>query len=357
MGRMRHLGVLIAAAVCVAGVGACASGAPPRSTASVTAPANDGQPLGKLVHLPDGRVSATGVVARYPVDELGGVGYIWGLYASLGTSVTPPAVLAALSAAPGAPKLERYDGRLVTVRGTLSQAGKLLTPSLDSQIIAHTVLSAAPEAQKRIVWREALVQPGEWYKDEARLRLALAFERTSKGAYHSIQDAARAAGRPIQAPTDPSVGRLVGIVVTTTTAGAPPEYTLVYSSGLDVGSSPGRWKDIYRRVKKRTKSGKMVEDVTVIKTVLSTVPPDYRADVKRSGLGSAGSGPPQARLVDINGHNGVLGNQYSVRAGAVPGYVEFWDGHFEHLIGYWGTLGKGPTAKQLLAIARSIPTG
>lgn len=308
--------------------------APPKPAATPARPA-----LGTVVKLADGRVRATGVVARYPVTGLGGVYGDWALYSALGSETEPPKVIAALEPRPtgvaarglnqsssATDPLAPFDGRLVTVEGTMTSRpvsfGRSYPPR--PRLALASIATAPPEAQARVVWEGALVQPGRWFDEPWRYALARAYEaiETDPGdGYYDLSQAEKAYGARIPTPTSPLAGRLVGVVLGGTHSDEPPgRWRLFYASGLSVSGPEGGPR------------GKGADGIL---------------SMLEAGEGSSS----RERLVHVNGQPGLIG---ALDGLPTPShYLFFWDGKQIVQIGYSG-LGKAPTDQDLVAIAASM---
>jgi hypothetical protein len=326
-----RLALLLVAPVVALALLSCA---PPRPAASPPYPA-----LGTVVTLADGRVRATGVVARYPVTGLSGVSSDWALYSALGSETAPLGVVAALEPRPhGAAvrglspssnttdPLAPFDGRLVTVEGTMTSRpvsfGRSFPPWLRLELTS--IATAPPEAQARVAWEGALVQPGRWFDEPWRYDLAGAYEgvETAPGdGYYDLSQAEKAYGSRIPTPMSPLVGRLVGVVLDGTHSDDPPgRWRLLYASGLGVsGPERGPW-------------GRGADGIF---------------SMLKAGEGSSS----YEHLVHVNGQPGLIGEMDGLPTPSH--YLFFWDGKQIVHVGYGG-LGKAPTEQDLLEIAASM---
>ena len=324
--RRSRIAALLAASILAGVLAACAFRQPPAASAPYPAP-------GTVVRMADGRVRATGVVARYPVAGMGEVYSEWVLYSALGNETASPGVIAALvqkrAATLGGPgrvatdPLAPFDGKLVTVEGTMTapfvSRGRSSSPW--PRLTVASITTAPPEAQARVTWKGALVQPGRWFDEPWRYNLAQAYEmilteRSGVGGYRDLAAAEKAHGSRIPAPTSPLAGRLVGVLL----VGPPKEnWYLAYSSGLVV-SGP---------------QGSMNKGTAWIYSTLND-----------------GSSSKQ-RLVDVNGRPGLIGEMNGLGPGVLTHYIFFWDGTQVAGIEYRG-LGRGPSDDDLIAIAASI---
>lgn len=308
--------------------------------AAVPAPAYPA--LGTVVKLADGEVRATGVVARYPVAGMGRLYSEWALYSSLGSETTSLGVIAMLEVRPGddphyglsrdatTGALAAFDGKLVTVEGTMTPARGsygIRGSSPWPQIALSSIATAPPEAQARVVWEGALVQPGMWFDEPWRYNLAHAYEtlRTGPDSYYDLAAAEKAFGSPIPTPKSPLVGRLVGLTLSTKPRAKRP-WMLAYSSGL-----------------------------VVYGPLMGTARPDGQfgalgADWIASTLKVKSSS--NDRPVDLNGRPGLVGEMNGIGP-AMTHYIAFWDGEEIVTIEYEG-LGSGPSESDLLAIAASM---
>jgi hypothetical protein len=312
---------------------ALVSCAPSKPAAAPAGPA-----IGTVVPLAGDRVRATGVVARYPVPGMGKVHSEWALYSALGSETASPGVIAALIPMPadtlGGPgrvatdALAPFDGQLVTVEGTMTQRpARRRQSSPWPRLAVASITTAPPEAQARVMWKGALVQPGRWFDEPWRYNLVQAHElmlaeQRGGGGYRDLAAAEKAHGSRIPAPASPMAGRLVGVLLV-----GPPKRTwrLVYSSGLVVSGPQGRMNEgtawIYSTLNDRSSS--------------------------------------KERLVHVNGRPGFIGEMNGLGPGVLTHYsvlthyIFFWDGTQVVGIVYRG-LGSGPSDDELIAIAASM---
>lgn len=279
-------------------------------------------------------VKKTGVLARYPKGSPGPRGYdsAWLVFSDLGSATRAPSAVADLrpsmtSSATIEDSFARYDGKLVTVKGIAQDrsamigGGGWVGKPWAGPVWVDSIVEAPPKAQAAISWAGTLIRPGEWYRDERRLRLARGLARVSGDVRSGITKAEKALGRPVELPSSPKIGRLLGITTYGVRLRSRKEYTSVqtFDSGLDVSEVRGWTIPVLRRVR-----------------------------------GSKANDPwPPLKLVDINGHPGYIEYRSSKTVGAYPMHLVFDDGVLRQII-YWGTPGKGPSEAVLLEIARSI---
>jgi hypothetical protein len=219
---------------------------------------------------------------------------------------------------------------------TPRETGEGLVPSTVRStrwpVLALTsIATAPPEAQARVVWNGALVQPGNWFDEPWRSNLAQAHETLGwvpgGGGYYDPAEAEKAFGSPIPTPKSPLVGRLVGVVLGDTQRdGRPRTWRLVYASGLYVNAPVGR---------PQGRSAFVASGVEGIYSVL-------KAGRTRSS---------HDRRVRVNGRPGLIGEMHGVDM--ITHYLRFWDGKQVVEIEYRG-LGKGPSDQDLVAIAGSV---
>lgn len=306
----------------------CTPSKPPAASAPYPA-------LGTVVSLAGGRVRATGVVVRYPY--LGGP---WGnddgwvLCASLGSETTSAGIIAVLDSLDPRPSrnetdpLAPFEGRLVTVEGTMTPASHFLRSSSPwPQLYVASIATAPPETQARVIWEGALVQPGRWFDEPWRYNLARAYRivASSSGGYYDYAEAEKAFGSHIPGPLSPRAGRLVGVVLGDVQRdGRPRTWRLIYGSGLIIHGPLG--------------------GVQGRKAFVA-----YDAD----WILAAEKPPGLSRLARVNGRPAVIGEMNEL--GAVSRFLTFWDGKQVVVIDFNASArGLAPTDQELLEIGESM---
>jgi hypothetical protein len=273
-----------------------------------------------------GKTLATGIVARFPVQGPGGIGYVWALYGDLGSASRLPHPMVALETSPEARgstgsggAFAHFEGRAVTVRGRLKPRGfRIDLPRLSADSV-H--LSANHPS---FFTSMTVVKQGAWYDQQPMWRLSLLGNETPP----SSSLAAAQAQLPFRAvaPKSALAGRLVAIFV------RPPDGAL-RDRGLDL---------MYERDVEFDVSRPKQKEPVYDKAWLGRL----------EGPGSTG----KALLVDIAGRKGALVYHFG-RGVYYPGAVLWNDGDLSCTVNYFGDqrpVSPPLTERELVEIARSV---
>ena len=213
--------LILLAAVASAG---CARSTPATRGSTARSTTAEATPALRPRRVTTQRVKVSGVIGRYPVatQKPGFFKSVWAIYSDLGSESRRPKIQFTLEPtrapdATSAPSLEAFDGKVALIEGfrlVEDRSGYIgpgwIDPLLAYPVQVTSIVEGKPSASLRPPTTASLVQPGEWFKDEHRLRIWRALGRIKDPGTRAFSRVEEETGSRVRLPSSRLVGRLMG---------------------------------------------------------------------------------------------------------------------------------------------------